>query len=212
MECPDIVKGKEEMNPPLIGLTGRKYAGKTEAARILQDHGYKGADIAITEPMIDIAMPILKALGCIDYHERLSPNGTRKDEPLPGYPWLSGRKILQMIGKDVRDALSKPSDTPPEGNMHGTDGQLFYDMWDERLAGEDLKVNASVRYPFERDIIHVRGGIVWRIINPEAPAPDDEHPSERQDWVVDREIIAPHSKGIDYLRQQVEIALAEVGQ
>ena len=197
------------MRPPLIGLTGRKYAGKTEAARVLGSHGYDGAHIAITDPMIEIAIPILKALGCNDYFERLSPNGTRKDEPIPGYPWLTGRKILQMIGKEMRDALSRPTDNPPEGNMFGTDGQLFFDMWEGRLKDSDLKVNASVRYPFEADIIHSRGGIVWRIINPEAPEPEDDHPSERQDWAVDREIIAPHSKGLKYLYAQIEQALAD---
>lgn len=134
----------------------------------------------------------------MDQFERLAPTGIRKDDPIPGYEWLSGRKILQMIGKDVRDALSKPSDNPPEGNLHGTDGQLFYDMWDARLKDEAYKVNASVRYPFERDIIRERGGIVWRIVNPEAPAPQDEHPSER------------HSKGLTYLREQVEAALAQI--
>jgi len=196
--------------PKLIGLTGRKYAGKTEAAKYLeQRHGYRGTPI--TDPMIEMAEPLLRRMGITGQSEiddRLQPWGKRKEEPIPGFDHLSGRKILQAIGKDLRDALSRPSDEPPEGNAHGTDSGLFYELWMKDNEGVEFLSNQSVRYPFEGGIITASGGEMWRIINPEAPEDGDTHPSERQDWPVTREIIAPHSKGISFLHEEIEKALA----
>ena len=140
--------------------------------------------------------------------DRLQPWGKRKEEPIPGFEHLSGRKILQAIGKDLRDALSRPSDSPPEGNDHGTDSGLFYELWMKDNEGVEFLSNQSVRYPFEGSIITDSGGEMWRIINPEAPEDNDPHPSERQDWPVTREIVAPHSKGVAYLHARIEEALA----
>jgi len=196
--------------PKLIGLTGRKYAGKTEAAKYLeQRHGYSGTPI--TDPMIEMAEPLLRRMGVTDQSEiddRLQPWGKRKEEPIPGFEHLTGRKILQAIGKDLRDALSRPSESPPEGNTHGTDSGLFYELWMKDNEGVEFLSNQSVRYPFEGGIITASGGETWRIINPDAPEDGDTHPSERQDWPVTREIIAPHSKGIPFLHAEIEKALA----
>lgn len=196
--------------PKLIGLTGRKYAGKTEAAKYLMEkYGFAGT--AITDPMIEMAKPLLRRMGITNEEEidnRLQPWGKLKEEPIPGYDYLSGRKILQSIGKDTRDALSRPTNNPPKGNDHGTDSGLFYDLWLKDNENVEYLVNQSIRYEFERDIVHEAQGQVWRIINPDAPAPEDEHPSERQDWEVDHEIIAPHSKGISYLHDQIERVLS----
>lgn len=197
--------------PTIIGLTGRKYAGKSEAAKYLEErYGYKGTPI--TDPMIEMAEPLLKRMGITDQDEindRLQPWGKRKEEPIPGFDHLSGRRILQAIGKDLRDALSRPSDMPPEGNEHGTDSGLFYELWMKDNESVEYLSNQSVRYPFEGDIITESGGETWRIINPEAPDDGDTHASERQDWPVTREIIAPHSLGISYLRQQIDKAMEE---
>lgn len=197
--------------PKIIGLTGRKYAGKTEAAKYLeQKYGYTGSPI--TDPMIEMARPLLKRMGIEDEDEindRLQPWGKRKEDAIPAFPHLSGRKILQAIGKDLRDALSKPTDNPPEGNEHGTDSAFFYNLWLKDNEGSEYLANQSVRYEFEGGFVTGSEGVMWRIINPEAPDDGDTHPSERQDWPVTREIVAPHSKGVAYLHEQIELALAE---
>lgn len=198
-------------SPKIIGLTGRKYAGKTEAAKYLeQQYGYRGSPI--TDPMIEMAKPLLRRMGINDEAElddRLQPWGKRKEESIPGFEHLTGRRILQAIGKDLRDALSRPTDSPPEGNEHGTDSGLFYELWMLDNADVELLSNQSVRYPFEGGIITSSGGEMWRIINPEAPYDGDDHPSERQDWPVTREIIAPHSLGITYLHRKIDEALKD---
>ena len=197
--------------PPMIGLTGAKYAGKTEAANYLAKYGYQGS--AITDPMIAMARPLLVHMGIKDEKEvqrRLAPTGDLKEEPIPGFEWLSGRKILQSIGMELRDAISKPTDTPPEGNLSGTDSRLFLDLWLWNNREFDFLVNQSVRFPFEADFTKDSDGVMWRIVNTDAPPSGDTHASERQDWPVDREIIAPHSKGIAYLHEQIEQALAEI--
>ena len=195
--------------PKLIGLTGRKYAGKTTAANYLMEkYGYGGS--AITDPMIEMAKPLLRRMGIVDETElddRLQPWGKRKEEPIPGFEHLSGRKVLQAIGKDLRDALSRPSNSPPEGNNHGTDSGIFYELWLQENDGIEFLVNQSLRYGFEGDIVTSSQGETWRIVNPEAPNDGDAHASERQDWPVTRTIIAPHSKGVEYLHQKIEKAL-----
>lgn len=197
---------------PIIGLTGPKYSGKTTAANhLIRRYGYGGS--AITDPMIDIAVPILKGMGVPgdETFDRLAPSGTRKDDPIPNFPWLTGRKVLQAIGKDLRDALSQPTDTAPDGNLHGTDSRLFYDFWLRDNADCELLVNQSVRYAFEGGIITSEGGETWRIINPEAAPTGDTHESERQDWPVERTIIAPHSKGVSYLHSLIDEIMASAG-
>jgi len=200
--------------PRLIGLTGRKYAGKTEAAKYLEArYGYTGT--AITDPMVEMAVPLLRHMGIADEEEindRLQPWGKRKDDPIAGFPWLTGRKILQSIGRDTRDVLSRPVASSASVNSHGTDGRLFYDLWLYRNASSPRLVNQSVRYPFEGDIIRASGGIVWRIVNPDDKTPQDNHPSESQDWEVDRTIVAPHSLGVPYLHDQIEAALSSFGK
>lgn len=192
--------------PPIIGLTGRKYAGKTEAAKYLESrYGYAGTPI--TDPMIEMADPLLKRMGIHDEPERmerLQPWGSRKDEPIPGFEHLSGRKILQTIGKDFRDAVSRPTDLVIAGNNCGTDSRFFYNLWLMDNSQTKYLCNQSVRYPFEGDIVVENGGEMWRIINPEAPDSGDTHPSERQDWPVTRELIAPHSKGVGYLQGLID--------
>lgn len=194
------------VKPPIIGLTGLKYAGKTKAAEYLDSkYGYKGSPI--TDPMIEMAFPIIKRMtGEPDsiIEERIMPWGKMKDDPIPGFEHLTGRKILQSIGKDFRDAVSRPSDVRIEGNLNGTDSSFFYEMWMNDNKHHEYLCNQSVRYPFERDIIIRNKGEVWRIINPESTVPADDHPSERQDWPVTREIIAPHSKGLTYLYAKID--------
>jgi len=197
--------------PRIIGLTGRKYAGKTEAAKHLAErYGYSGT--AITDPMIEMAKPLLRRMGIVEEQEvddRLQPWGRRKEEPIPGFEHLTGRKVLQAIGKDLRDALSRPTDNPPQGNTHGTDSGLFYELWMLDNRNVELLSNQSVRYPFEGGIITSQGGEMWRIINPEAPDDGDDHPSERQDWPVTREIVAPHSKGVAHLKGLIDEIMSE---
>lgn len=195
--------------PRMIGLTGAKYAGKTEAAKYLETLGYAGSPI--TDPMIEMARPLLLRMG-VDPKEvdrRIAPSGDMKEDPIPGYEWLSGRKILQAIGKDLRDALSRPSGNPPSDGVQRTNSRLFLDLWLDDNRSAQLLVNQSIRYPFEGEFTTDSGGVTWRIINPEAPASGDVHESERQDWPVTREIIAPHSKGILYLHKQIETALED---
>ena len=195
---------------PLIALTGAKYAGKTTAANhLIERYGYGGS--AITDPMIEMAKPLLRRMGIreeAELDDRLQPWGKRKEEPIPGFEHLTGRIVLQVIGKDLRDALSRPTDNPPEGNDRGTDSRLFYDLWLMDNADVELLVNQSVRYPFEGTIVTFEGGETWRIVNPDAPPSGDTHASERQDWPVERTIVAPHSRGVGYLHSLIDEVMA----
>jgi hypothetical protein len=140
--------------PPVISFTGVGQVGKTEVAKYLKErYGYGGDHI--NEPMVAMAIPLLERMGCTheDAVSRLTT--ARKAEPIPGYEWLTGRKILQAVGYDLRNALGRltdVSDTPDES--------FFLDMWERRHSRYERLVNESARYPVEIDWTEDRGGIV----------------------------------------------------
>jgi len=140
--------------PPVISLAGVGQVGKSEVARYLKErYGYGGDHI--NEPMVAMAIPLLERMGCThdDAVSRLTT--ARKAEPIPGYEWLTGRKILQAVGYDLRNALGRLTDVSDE-----PDESFFLDMWERRHSGYDRLVNESARYPVEIDWTEDRGGIV----------------------------------------------------
>jgi len=141
--------------PPVISLTGVGQVGKSEVARYLKErYGYGGDHI--NEPMVAMAIPLLERMGCTheDAVSRLTT--ARKAEFIPGYKWLTGRKILQAVGYDLRNALGRLTDE----SVDAVDEGFFLDMWERRHAHFERLVNESARYPVEIDWTEDRGGIV----------------------------------------------------
>lgn len=188
--------------PSIIGLTGRKSSGKSSVAKWLREHhGYQGT--AITEPMVEMAIPLLRRLKVPEHEimERLT--GAMKEEPIVGYPWLSGRRILQAIGLQFRDAIGEPLES---GEVNST---IFYMMWEKENEQFPRKINESVRYPFEGDFIRSRGGIVIRVVDPDLPPEDhDDHVSE-QEIEADYDFMNPKD-GLENMGERLETFLSLV--
>lgn len=199
--------------PTLIGLTGYGETGKSEVARILRrDYGFVGTHVK--DPIMDMAMIALLRMG-IDREEAFERlDGQRKNEPIPGYPWLSGRKVQQIIGKDFRDAMGDPAKASLTGTGELLPDQTFFlNLWATEnrvpmlpeLGSAHRVVNESLRYPFEGEWIQARGGIVLRITVP-GQGPLSDHPSETSIVPHDIEVIN-HKRSLDQLAEAVHDAI-----
>ena len=181
--------------PPIISLSGIASSGKSTAANLLRALGYGGDHI--NAPMVEMARPLLRAMGIdeVEIEDRLT--GARKNEPLPGYPHLTGRIILQKIGKDLRDALGVPGDV--------VDETFFLQLWASRNAHHPALVNESLRYEFEGDFTRACGGFVIRLTVPGLQPPNG-HVSEL--FVPRHEIeIINHRRSEDELARLLDEAI-----
>lgn len=188
--------------PPVISLTGVGQVGKSEVAKYLKDrYGYGGEHI--NEPMVAMAIPLLERMGC-SYEDSVSRLTTaRKAEPIPGYEWLNGRKILQAIGYDLRNAIGRLTD-PASGVV---DEGFFLDMWERRHSGFERLVNESARYPVEIDWSEDRAGVVILVDAKDAVAANghiSETKSLPHDYVLFNEF-----DGLEKLHGKVDAILAQ---
>ena len=167
----------------IIAFTGKQEAGKSTAARHLRErHGYGGTNL--TDPFDEMLAPLLRRMGVPEHEILPRLTGGMKNAPIPGFEWLTGRKLKQAIGLEFRDAISRPK----EGG--GTDRGFFHDLWMADNAHLPRLVHEQVRYGFEADLIRRDGGVVYRIYDPDDTR-EDAHESERIDFPVDGDIANP---------------------
>lgn len=160
--------------PKLVGLSGYGETGKSEVAKYLRhQYGYVGTHVK--DPMVEVCISLMArmGIGTAEALERL--DGQLKNEPIPGYPWLSGRKMLQVVGKDLRDALGNPD---KRFNTYSNEDETFFlDLWWQQNKAHPRVINESLRYPFEGGYFCDNGGVVIRIHVP-GQGPLNDHPSE----------------------------------
>ena len=188
--------------PPVISLAGVGQVGKSEVARYLKErYGYGGDHI--NEPMVAMAIPLLERMGCSkeDAISRLTT--ARKAEPIPGYEWLNGRKILQAIGYDLRNALGRLTDSAADV----VDESFFLDMWERRHSSFERLVNESARYPVEIDWSEDRAGVVILVDAKDAVAANG-HISETKSLPHDY-VLFNDFDGLPRLHAKVDAILAE---
>lgn len=140
------------MLPPLLAVTGFAEVGKSEVVKYLAAAHSFYRPMHIKEPMVEMAIPLLRRLGITSHHEILDRlDGQRKNEALPGYPHISGRKILQALGKQFREAV---------------DPDLYRNLWwTAAQAGAQGRpiLNESLRYPDEVPFVREQGGFVLEV-------------------------------------------------
>lgn len=157
----------------LIGITGRKQAGKDSfAARLVEAHGF--TRVAFADPMRDFALALDPL---VDGHYRLS-------------------EIVKSLGWDVaKESIPEVRRTLQRLGTEAGREVLGDHVWinaalDTIDAIPGPVVVTDVRFPNEADAILAAGGSVIRIVRPRRDV-SDTHPSETamDDYPVALEIV-----------------------
>lgn len=134
-----------------IGISGFAGAGKTEAAKYLQDHhGYTRVHIA--DPLRDMLRAMLRHYGTIsdDMIERYL-EGDLKETVIPEVG-KSGRQLQISLGT--------------EWGRENVDPDHWATLWHYRTGPLSKPMNDSVRFPNEEQAIHGGGGVTLLIDRP----------------------------------------------
>lgn len=183
----------------IIGFTGKQEAGKSTAARYLRArYGFEGSNL--TDPMDEMLVPLLRRMKVPDAEIARRLSGDMKNVAIPGFDWLTGRKLKQALGLEFRDVVSRPA---AEG---GTDRGLFHDLWKMDNERHAFIVHEQVRYAHEAALIRRDGGYVYEIVDPDEKREDD-HESERIGFEVDARVMNPKT-GLDTLHAALDVLMA----
>lgn len=144
----------------LIGITGRKQAGKdTLAARLTAAHGF--TPVAFADPMRDMALALDPL---VDGHYRLSELVKAQGWDVAKESCYEVRRTLQRLGTEAGRGVLGES--------------VWVDAAMRRVDAIDGSVVVTdVRFPNEADAIREAGGIIVRVTRP-GQVLGDTHPSE----------------------------------
>ena len=208
--CGWVKPGRGPAGAPLIGLLGRKRAGKDSfAAELVDRHGFVRVAFAdpLKETMLDLD-PIIRIdtdeLGPLRPEFNPRPGGAYYVDRLAGLVKVVGwerakevrevRRLLQAHGVAIREHVGE--------NVWVDAAMTAVALWRSGDMAEDLGcgccfepagptpvVITDVRFPNEAAAIKAAGGSLIRIIRPGQDTLDD-HISETalDDWPADREV------------------------
>lgn len=169
----------------IIGLTGRKRAGKDSAAAVLRSRGF-----AVDSFAAPIRHFVAEMLGW-------GPDqlDARKEEPLDFLDGVTPRRIMQLVGTECGRRMVHP--------------ELWIRLMTRRLAKRTSLdvVISDARFDNEAHAIHAAGGIVVEIQRPGLDG-SDTHVSEDgiSPRLIDRTIV--NDGTLDDLRRKVADWLA----
>ena len=180
----------EGLTMKLLGLAGRKFAGKDTFAKLLIEEGEKeGINVvraAFADKLKVSAATLLGyrstevALGqgraltdteCVAVMDVLKEAGRIRIDPRGDNCWveISGREFLQWFGTEAhRDVF---------GADFWVDALLPYNDWREGFKGADLVVVSDVRFESEAARVYELGGRVFEVVR-DLPDDGDQHASE----------------------------------
>lgn len=156
----------------IIALAGREQSGKSTLADYLVAK-YEMSRRHIKQPMMDMAAALLRHLGITDEREIFERlDGARKNEDIPGWPGLTGRHILRVVGNETNNALSPG-------------GKLFLKIWIDSQKDAKLIINESVRFPVEREFLKPNDAcVIWIKRNTGIPADLKYEPRIKSDIMI----------------------------
>lgn len=154
----------------LIGLIGRKGAGKDTAADVLLREGY--ANVKFAGPLKAMLRSLLAYQGVDEETIERMIEGDLKEAETPYLGGRSPRYAMQRLGTEW-------------GRV-----QIADDFWVNiaiAKASDGPSVITDTRFPNEADAIEAAGGVVFGIVADWIKAVPDEHPSEGEiDAIIDR--------------------------
>lgn len=152
----------------IVGVMGRKNAGKDTAATPLLRYAYTQVNFA--DPVREMLLAIDPLIVC----ELFSPAPVRLSLLVAKRGWLYAKNQSQ----EVRELLQR---TGTEGGRMILGERVWVDEWERRvgrLAPNVRVIATDVRFPNEAATIRERGGIIVKIDNPRL-ADNDNHESEQ---------------------------------
>lgn len=132
----------------IIGLMAAKSAGKTTAAKVFVENGFKVISIAI--PIKDMC----RVFGLKDEHLY----GKLKEKPTPLLMGRTPRHVMQTLGFDYAHSFIHP------------DIWLAITLRKISACDEDVVID-DVRFPHEVEAIRALGGEIWVIRRPSVEPP-----------------------------------------
>ena len=177
--------------PPLVGLVGKKRAGKDTFAGAMD---WRFMRVAFADPLREAAYALNPIVGWnyladepVRYQEAIDLGGY--EEAKDDYPEVRG--ILQRLGTESIRALDDGfwlrAGTARIDELRDSSIRRAQGMFD---AVDTPVVVTDVRYPNEADAIRERGGVIVRILRPGTTTVDG-HPSENalDEYAADRIIV-----------------------
>lgn len=165
----------------LLGLSGRKFAGKDTFARLLIEEGERRGIRVVRAAFVDkLKVSAARSLGfrgndqeCVTLMDNFKESGrvtvaySDGDDPA----WFSGRRYLQWVGTEAHRDVFGP-DFWVDALL-----PLVPGVWEARFEGVDLVVVSDCRFANEAERVRSLGGKILRI-DRDLPDDGDEHASE----------------------------------
>lgn len=140
----------------ILAFGGYTHAGKSTIANLVlakhPDLFFKPPHIK--QPMVEMAIPLLRRMGVAEHMMTYyldDPDG--KLVEIPGWPGITGKLILQVIGKNFRDGVDPT-------------GELFIILW--RVVALDFAgmqnkhaIMESLRFPNEKRVLGPDAITIW---------------------------------------------------
>lgn len=167
------------MSKTLIGISGKRRAGKDTAAMYLRRQ-IGGYDTKTMYWASGLKKSLAEMLGLSPYHFFVDANKEAEYEVASG-EFMTGRKLLQVFGTDcIRD------------NIHN-DFWVFQGLKEMKARPESVIVVPDTRFPNEYQAIKDAGGYIIRIERNLPSAPGDNHPSEMALDMYDFDLIVDNN-------------------
>lgn len=170
---------------PLVGLVGRKRAGKdTVAGRLIHAHGF--VRVAFADPIRAVLLdldPILPPTSYPGHLASIQPIRLRRYVEALGWEKAKEhpevRRLLQTLGTEGLRTHVDP-------DIWLRAGMARASCWEHRPV-----VITDVRFENEAEAILRVGGALVRVTRPGRPSDGDEHVSETEldDWPCDAEVV-----------------------
>lgn len=185
----------------ILALGGYTGAGKSELAKLLlKDYPHLlFKPPHIKTPMMEMAIPFLRRLGVPEHMMMYyldDPIG--KVTPIPGWPHITGKLVLQVIGKPFRDGVD------PTGDIFA----LLWKIDTLKLAEVEKKhaLMESLRFPNEVRVLSPEVITVWVDRPGVEPRGDEFEPRLDTEYVIHNN---QHGNPVHMLNQAVIIMQQE---